>query len=124
MLGCESCAAICASRTKRVRTFSLYASSGGSTLMATWRPSFRSVARKTTADPPRPISPSTRYCVPMATTTRSSRLSFTDSGRPGGSLGQAADFISGRQYVVDALRERHRLHREGGDVLDILVTDD
>ena len=35
MFGCLSCAAVCASRRKRLRTSALNASSGGSTLIAT-----------------------------------------------------------------------------------------
>src|SRR5665647_3562241 len=48
MPGCESCAAVCASRRKRSRTSALKASSGGSTLIATRRFRRRSVARYTT----------------------------------------------------------------------------
>src|SRR5436305_323371 len=55
--GCDSRAAVSASRTKRSRISSRKASSGGSTLTATWRFNRSSRAWNTTPTPPRPISP-------------------------------------------------------------------
>ena len=56
MLGWLSCARSFASRSKRARRVSSAAKAGGSTLRATSRSSRRSVARKTSPMPPRPIA--------------------------------------------------------------------
>src|SRR5688572_6406725 len=71
MWTCDSCADVCASRVNRVRMAGSYASSGGSTLIATDRFRRMSRARYTTDIPPRPISLSTSYWCPSAATTRS-----------------------------------------------------
>jgi len=56
MFGCDSLAAVRASRMKRSRTSALFANVSGRTLIATGRSSLRSMPRYTTPMPPRPIS--------------------------------------------------------------------
>src|SRR6266498_5178240 len=69
MLGCSSCAAVRASRWKRSTNSASNARVNGSTLTATSRSRWRSLARNTSAIPPRPSSSNTSYSVLSASRT-------------------------------------------------------
>src|SRR5688572_21383949 len=107
MLGCESRAAVRASRRKRSRTRSSSARWSGRDLIATRRSSFRSRARKTTPIPPRPSSRSSTYWL-LRTPSRSS--SSRDRA------GMKPMYVE----VVEVVEERQRRSLDPLDDLDIL----
>src|SRR6266446_5041765 len=75
MLGWSSLAAVLASCWKRRTTWSSWATSGGSTLIATSRSSVKSCARKTWPIPPLPSKRSSRYLASMRRCSRSRTMS-------------------------------------------------
>src|SRR6185437_11827205 len=79
MLGCSSCAAVRASRWKRSTNSASNARVKGSTLSATSRSRCRSLARNTTAIPPRPSSSRTSYSSVRASWTTSSSAAGPDA---------------------------------------------
>src|SRR6185312_16862492 len=86
MQGCDSCAAVSASRKKRDRISERNASSGGRSLIATCRLRRRSLAQYTIPMPPRPISRSTSY-VESSTRSTWERSSASDCVICGSSTG-------------------------------------
>src|SRR2546427_5109946 len=76
MLGWSSLAGVLASCWKRPPTWSSWATSGGSTLIATSRSSVRSCARKTWPMPPLPSKRSIRYLPSMMRCSRSRTMSM------------------------------------------------
>src|SRR5687768_5099145 len=109
MFGCESCAAVSASRRKRSRVSGRKARSGGRTLIATVRRRRRSVARYTTPMAPRPISSPTSYCVPIATMTRSLSRSLMPSAAARARAYSGAGLIRSVHDGVDLLAKLARL---------------
>src|SRR5437899_12781655 len=75
MLGWSSLAAVLASCWNRRTTWSSWATSGGSTLIATSRSSVKSCARKTWPIPPLPSKRSSRYLPSMMRCSRSRTMS-------------------------------------------------